>query len=134
MARMHTTLERDAARKRRNRRHLTIALALVVALGAAAALVFYRTLSTQGEAAVAAMTDADRRWFAKVETLHGRMSYADVEALLGEPDREDIAGVRPTWAVDGSPLNRIAVYFWEGRAVKVRWIKVGHFVYEKVLR
>lgn len=128
------TLETDATRKRRNRRHLGIALALVVALGAAAALVFYRTLSTQGDAAIAAMTDADRRWFAKVETLHGRMTYADVEALLGEPDREDIAGVRPTWEVDGSPLNQIAVYFWDGRAVKVRWIKVGHFVYEKVLR
>jgi len=128
------TSETDAARKRRNRRHLAIALALVVALGAVAAFVFYRTFSTQGEAAVAAMTDADRPWFAKVETLHGRMSYADVEALLGEPDREDIAGVRPTWEVDGSPLNQIAVYFWEGRAVKVRWIKVGHFVYEKVLR
>jgi hypothetical protein len=128
------TPETDAARKRRNRRHLAIALALVVALGAAGALVFYRTFSTQGEAAIATMTDADRRWFAKVETLHGRMSYADVEALLGEPDREDIAGVRPTWEVDGSPLNRIAVYFWEGRAVKVRWIKVGRFVYEKALR
>jgi len=129
-----TTTETDAARKRRNRRHLAIALALVVALGAAAALVFYRTLSTQGEAAVAAMSEADRRWLAKVETLRAGMSYADVETLLGEPDREDITGLRPTWAVDGSPLNQIAVYFWQGRTVKVRWIKVGHFVYEKVLR
>lgn len=134
MGRTPLTSETDAARKRRNRRHLVIALALVVALGAAAAYVFYRTLSTQGEAAVAAMTDADRRWLAKVETLHGRMTYADVEALLGEPDRDDLAGVRPSWAVDGSPLNQIAVYFWDGRAVKVRWIKVGHFVYEKALR
>lgn len=131
---MQTTLETDAARKRRNRRHLAIALALLVALGATVALVFYRTVSTHGDAAIAAMTDADRRWLAKVEALHGRMSYADVEALLGEPDREDIAGLRPTWEVDGSPLNQIAVYFWEGRAEKVRWIKVGHFVYAKVLR
>lgn len=129
-----TTAQTDAARKRRNRRHLAIALALVVALGAAAALVFYRTFSTQGEAAIAAMTDADRRWLAKVETLRAGMSHEDVETLLGEPDREDIAGLRPTWAVDGSPLNQIAVYFWEGRTVKVRWIKVGHFVYEKALR
>ena len=113
---------------------MAIALALVVALGAAAAFVVYRTVATHGEAAIAAMTDADRRWLAKVETLHGRMSYAKLEALLGEPDREDIAGVRPTWAIDGSPLNQVAVYFWEGRAVKVRWIKVGYFVYEKVLR
>jgi hypothetical protein len=134
VGRTQTTLEADAARKRRNRRHLAIALALVVALGAAAALVFYRTFSTQGEAAIAAMTDADRRWLAKVETLHGRMGYAEVATLLGEPDREDIAGLRPTWEVDGSPLNQIAVYFWDGRAVKVRWIKVGYFVYEKVLR
>jgi hypothetical protein len=42
--------------------------------------------------------------------------------------------VRPTWEVDGSALNQIAVYFWEGRAVKVRWIKVGRFIYEKPLR
>ncbi len=128
------TSETDAARKRRNRRHLAIALALVVALGAAAALVFYRTFSTQGESAIAAMTDADRRWLVKVEALRAGMTYADVETLLGEPDREDIAGLRPTWAVDGSPLNQVAVYFWEGRAVKVRWIKIGHFVYEKILR
>jgi len=129
-----TTVQTDAARRRRNRRHLAIALALLVLLVAAAATVLYWTVSTQGEAAIAAMSDTDRRWFAKVETLHGKMSYPDVAALLGEPDREDIAGLRPTWAVDGSPLNQIAVYFWEGRAVKVRWIKVGHFVYEKILR
>jgi hypothetical protein len=113
---------------------LAIALALLVLLVAAAATVLYWTVSTQGEAAIAAMSDTDRRWFAKVETLHGKMSYSDVAALLGEPDREDIAGLRPTWEVDGSPLNQIAVYFWEGRAVKVRWIKVGRFVYEKALR
>jgi len=129
-----TTGQADAARRRRNRRHLAIAFVLVVVLVAAAATVAYWTVSTQGEAAIAAMTDDDRRWLAKLEALHAGMSYADVETLLGEPDREDIAGLRPTWAVDGSPLNQIAVYFWDGRAVKVRWIKVGHFFYEKVLR
>jgi hypothetical protein len=129
-----TTTRTDAARKRRNRRQLAIALALVVVLGAAAAFVVYRTISTQGEAAIAAMSEADRRWLAKVEKLHGGMSYDDVQALLGEPDREDIAGARPTWEVGGSQLNQIAVYFWEGQPVKVRWIKVGVFFYEKRLR
>lgn len=129
-----TTAQTDAARRRRNRRHLAIALALVVVLAGAAATVVYQTVSTQGEAAIAAMTDADRRWLAKLETLRAGMDRAEVEALLGEPDREDVAGVRPTWAVDGSSLNQIAVYFWDGRAVKVRWIKIGHFVYEQVLR
>ena len=129
-----TTPQTDAARKRRNRRHLAIAIALVVALAGGAAAVLYRTISTQGDAAIAAMTDADRRWLVKVETLRAGMSHAEVEALLGEPDREDLTGARPTWAVDGSPLNQIAVYFWEGRAVKVRWMKVGHFVYAKTLR
>jgi len=129
-----TPCQPDLARVRRNRRHLAIALALLAVLVGAAATVAYWTVSTHGEAAIAAMTDADRRWLAKVETLRGGMSYEDVETLLGEPDREDLAGARPTWAVDGSPLNQIAVYFWEGRAVKVRWIKIGYFVYEKTLR
>jgi hypothetical protein len=129
-----TTPRADAARKRRNRRHLAIALALVVLLAGGAAAVFYRTLSTQGEAAIAAMTDADRHWLAKVEALRAGMSRAEVEALLGEPDRDDLTGARPTWAVDGSPLNQIAVYFREGRAAKVRWMKAGYFVYEKALR
>jgi hypothetical protein len=129
-----TTPQADAARTRRNRRHLAIAIALVVALAGGAAAVFYRTISTQGEAAIAAMTDADRRWLAKVEALRAGMSRAEVERLLGEPDRDDLTGVRPTWAVDGSSLNQIAVYFWEGQAVKVRWMKVGHFVYAQTLR
>jgi hypothetical protein len=129
-----TTAEADAARRRRNRRHLAIALALLVVLAGAAATVVYWTVSTRGEAAIAAMSEADRRWFAKVEKLRGGMSHAEVAALLGEPDREDLAGVRPTWEVDGSALNQIAVYFWDGRAAKVRWLKVGRFIYEKPLR
>jgi hypothetical protein len=128
------TAQTDAARRQRNRRHLLIAAALLVALAAGGATVLYRTVSTQGEAAIAAMTEADRRWLAKVELIRPGMTYAEVEALLGEPDREDLAGLRPTWEVDGSALNQIAVYFWEGRVVKVRWIKVGRFFYEKVLR
>jgi hypothetical protein len=128
------TAPTDAARRQRSRRHLLIAAALLVALAAGGATVLYWTVSTQGEAAIAAMTAADRRWLAKVEAIRPGMTYAEVEALLGEPDREDIAGLRPTWEVDGSALNQIAVYFWEDRVVKVRWIKVGRFVYEKGLR
>jgi hypothetical protein len=128
------TAPTDAARRQRNRRHLLIAAALLVALVTGGATVLYRTVSTQGEAAIAAMTETDRRWLAKVDAIRPGMTYAEVEALLGEPDREDVAGLRPTWEVDGSALNQIAVYFWEGRAIKVRWIKVGRFFYEKVLR
>jgi hypothetical protein len=57
------------------------------------------------------------------------MSYEQVVTILGKPDREAV-GIRPTWRVQGNPVNQIAVYFKANGVFNVRWISMGRFVYE----
>ena len=40
-------------------------------------------------------------------------------------------GLRPTWKVNGSDLNQIAIYMYDGKVRKVRWLHLGRFVLEK---
>jgi hypothetical protein len=125
---------RDPARVRRDRLILAGALAAALLLAAAGAYLMYRTVTTEGEDAVAAMSANDREWLARVERIGPHSTYAEVIDLLGEPDEETIPGLRPSWYVGGAQWNQIRVYFRDGRAVRVSWLKLGSFVYEKRLR
>jgi hypothetical protein len=125
---------RNPARVRRDRLILVGALAVVALLAAAGAYVMYRTVTTTGEAAIAAMSETDREWLARIERIGPQTTYDEAIDLLGEPDEETIPGLRPSWYVDGAQWNQIRVTFWNGRATRVSWLKLGSFAYEKRFR
>jgi hypothetical protein len=125
---------RDPARVRRDRLILAGALAAALLLVAAGLYLMYRTVTTQGADAIAAMSATDREWLARVERIGPHSTYEDVVGLLGEPDEESLAQLRPSWHVGGARYNQIRVYFWDGRATRVSWLKLGSFAYEKRFR
>jgi hypothetical protein len=58
------------------------------------------------------------------------MIYSEVVAVLGQPDR-DGGGLRPTWQVEGSSTSQVSVYLSGGAVRKIRWMKLGGFVWEQ---
>ena len=55
------------------------------------------------------------------------MTYDDVISIMGPADREAL-GIRPTWKVNGSSLNQIAIYFSNDKIFKKRWLAIGRFI------
>ena len=102
----------------------------VIALGGVAAV---RTFINSGPAAVAQMNGDERALLVKLETLRKGMSPGEVTAVLGEPDDPGSLGLRPKWHVGGNPLNAVVVYFFTDGALRVRWVSVGRFFYERNL-
>lgn len=113
---------------------LFLALAVPVLAGATAAGVYFidRTVSTTGERAVQAMNAEERAALRGVLLLRRGMSAEDVYRALGPPT-EDLGLVAKWNGLGGSALSQVRVYFLDGRAFKVRWMKLGAFVYERNL-
>ncbi len=65
---------------------------------------------------------------AKINQIREDMSYNQVVSILGPPDRP-AAGLRPTWKVNGSTLNQIGVYFTDDAVFRIKWMKIGSFIY-----
>jgi hypothetical protein len=109
-------------------------VAVPVLAGASAAGVYYidRTVSTTGERAVQAMNAEERAALRGVLALHRGMTAEEVFRMLGPPS--DDLGLVAKWnGFGGSGLSQARVYFLDGRPVKVRWMKLGSFVYERNL-
>ena len=92
------------------------------------------TFTNRGFDAIAQMGDDERAIHTKLDLIQAAATYADVEALLGPADRSG-AGIRPTWNVPkGDALSQVAIYFTDNHATKIRWMKVGSFTWEKILK
>lgn len=118
--------------KRRN--VLLIAFVLLVfAAGTGAAGYFvYRTVSTTGQQAVAMMNGEERAALGLLSSIDRNMSADQVYQKLGPPS-EDLY-LQARWnGFGGSPLSQARVYFIDGHPRKIRWIKLGYFVYERNL-
>jgi hypothetical protein len=117
------------------RKQKLIAAAVIVAFAGAAAFFGYhglQTFSHTGEDAATQMTPGERDWLARIGRLHKGMSVADVQKLLGEPSSDVLVAAK--WdGFAGSRLSQLRVYFHEGQPRRVRWIKLGYFLYEKDL-
>lgn len=118
--------------KRRN--VLLIALGALVFVAASSVTVFfaYRTFSTTGQRAVAAMNHEERAAFGLLSSIDRRMSTEQVYARLGPPS-EDLYFLAKWNGFGGSPLSQARVYFVGKHPRKIRWIKLGFFVYERNL-
>lgn len=108
-----------------------VVLVFAAGLGAAGYFV-YRTVSITGEQAVAAMNGEERAALARLSSIDRNMSADQVYETLGPPT-EDLY-LQARWnGFGGSPLSQARVYFIDGHPRKIRWIKLGYFVYEKNL-
>ncbi len=106
---------------------LGIVILLVVVIGG-----FFgaSTFLNTGDKALKRISPAEEPYLAKYNLLQIGMTYDQVIAIMGKPDREAL-GLRPTWRVNDSPFNQISAYFENEKLFKVRWMHIGSFILEK---
>ena len=108
-------------------------LSLILLALAGAVTWILPTFTNQGREAITKMSDEERTMQVKLDGITAAMTYADIEAILGPPDRP-AGGLRPTWQFPkGGGMSQIAVYFSDGHPRKIRWMKLGSFTWEKSL-
>jgi hypothetical protein len=94
--------------------------------------VFYNTFKHRGHNAISRMTDEDKRWLENVTLISNDMTKDQVYEILGDPSQDIILMAK--WRGFGSsPLSELRIYFSDGHPRKVRWMKLGYFMYEKEL-
>ncbi len=113
------------------KRMLGLCVLAVLALGFGG-YVMVETFSYMGEKALSRMNPDETAFLSQFEKVNAQMTYEQVVEILGPPDRSG-AGMRPTWKFQGNPLSQVALYFHGGHPKKLRWLKLGGFVYEKDL-
>lgn len=95
-------------------------------------IIFFSSMA-KGEKAIEKMTEEERMFFEeKVQSIPSNPSYKDIVSILGKPDRGENS-FRPAWKVlENKSSNQIAVYLNQDSTVrKIRWMKLGKFVWEK---
>jgi hypothetical protein len=118
----------------KGRTWLLIGLGALVFVAASSATVFYahRTFTTTGARAVAAMNAEERAALGRLYSINRSMNTDQVHRALGPPS-EDLFLLAKWNGFGGSPLSQARVYFAGGHPAKIRWIKLGFFVYERRL-
>lgn len=117
-----------------SRKFLLIALAGLAFLAAAATTSWlaWRMVAHTGALAVQQMDAGEREALQRLAGLRRDMTSADVYRVLGEPT-EDLVLLAKWNGYGGSPLSQARVYFLDDHPVRVRWLKLGCFVYEQDL-
>ncbi len=98
------------------------------------ALVFYsyQTFSPLTELTIANMSHKEVIAFEQLSSIRADMSVRQVYGIMGEPHSELYWMAR--WnGFGGSALSQARIYFADGRPTKVRWIKLGSFIYDAPL-
>jgi hypothetical protein len=118
----------------RRRNVVLIALGVLVFIAGSSVTAFFahRTFSTTGQRAVAAMNDEERTALTLLSSINRTMSADQVYERLGPPS-EDLYLLAKWNSFGGSPLSQARVYFVDEHPRKIRWMKLGFFVYERNL-
>jgi hypothetical protein len=90
------------------------------------------TFSYTGADAVTQMNDEERQLLERIGRIERTMNAAAVYAALGEPTSE-ILGLAKWDGVAGSRLSQLRIYFLDGQPRRIRWIKLGAFMFERDL-
>lgn len=88
----------------------------------------------KGSDAIHKMNEAERVFLeTKLIAIPFGATYQEVEQVLGIPIR-GLDTRRPTWlGPENNSLSQIAVYLTkENKVRKIRWMKLGTFVWEKI--
>jgi hypothetical protein len=113
---------------------LWVTLGLTIFLGASALSVWiaYRTFSTTGAQAVSRMDNEERHALRRLSSIEHSMSAEQVYLVLGPPSEDFFLSAK--WdGFGGSRLSQLRVYFADEHPHRIRWIKLGYFVYEELL-
>lgn len=116
------------------KQNLLIAALIALAVCAAAFFAYMgvQTFTHRGDEALTQMSAQEREWLARIGRLHKGMTVAEVYQLLGEPSSDVVLAAK--WdGFAGSRLSQLRVYFSEGHPYRLRWMKLGGFIYEKDL-
>lgn len=118
----------------KRRTGLLVALGVLVFISATGVTVYFadRMFSNMGEYAVTAMNAEELAALDRLSSIHRNMSMEQVHRMLGPPS-EDLYFMAQWNGFGGSVLSQARVYFLNERPTKIRWMKVGFFVYEKKL-
>lgn len=113
---------------------LLVGLVIVAVVCGAAAFGYlgFETVNYTGERAIAQMNSEELAALKRVALIHAAMDAAQVYAVLGDPTA-DVLLVAKWENFGGSRLSQLRIYFYDGHPRKVRWFKLGYFVYEKEL-
>ena len=106
--------------------------AIVAAVGLATAIMgvlAWKTISHTGAEAVGQMSSEELDWLNRITRIQSTMGEAQVYEILGNPT-SDMFGFAKWNGFGGSHLSQLRIYFLDGHPKKVRWIKLGYFVYE----
>lgn len=109
------------------------AVLLVVACGVATlGYLVWSTFSHTDDQAIAQMNAEERELLARIERVHSRMNAEQVYEILGEPTT-DLFLVAKWEGAGGSRFSELRMYYFDGRPRRIRWLKLGYFMYEKDL-
>jgi hypothetical protein len=83
-----------------------------------------------GDDALDQMSADEQAFVEKIKRIKPEMTESDVASLLG-PVYRGSGTARPAWLGPTSDTgSQILVYFSDGKIYKVRWMKMGSFVWE----
>ncbi|MDH4262685.1 MAG: hypothetical protein OEV78_06565 [Spirochaetia bacterium] len=89
----------------------------------------------KGEKAVEKMSPDEKIFLEeKILKITPDMSENEVSKILG-PVYRGTETDRPVWlAIGNDNKSQVAVYYYENKIFKIRWLKLGSFVWEKNFR
>jgi len=113
---------------------LYVVLGALIFVSGTGVTVFFadRMFSNMGEHAVTAMNAEELAALRLLSSVNRNMSMDQVFQTLGPPS-EDLYFLATWNGFGGSVLSQARVYSLNNRPTKIRWMKVGFFVYEKKL-
>jgi len=104
-------------------------VAAVVSAAAISGVLAWRTISHTGADAVGRMNSEEREWLNRIVHIRSSMGAEQVYEILGTPTT-DMFGFAKWNGFGGSQLSQLRVYFSDGHPTRIRWIKLGYFIFE----
>ncbi len=107
-------------------------LILVVVFILIISMIFFLSMAS-GEKAIEKMNKEEKKYFEeKIVKIEIGVLYEEVKNILGSPSRGEETK-RPTWKVLSSKgASQVAIYLSDTNTVsKIKWMKIGKFVWEK---
>ena len=111
---------------------LSLLVGLLLLVGAGLGYLGYETFSHTGRSAIVRMNPQELAVLNKLDKITATTTASEVYRLIGNPS-ESIGGLAKWKNMGGSKVSELRVYFSGGKAQRIRWLKLGSFMYEREL-